>query len=295
MNSPNPQADTTYVIEATTATFETDVIAASQQTPVLVDLWAEWCGPCKSLGPVLEKLAAEYNGAFILAKVDVDKEQQLAAAFGVRSIPMVVLLKDGQPVDAFQGAKPESEIRQFLDQHVERGNLIEGAEELATAADTPAEPPEQAVARIRQEIEANPKDEARVFDLIQALLRNDQLGEAKAELANLPVNLQTDNRAKQAQDQVNLAETLGAAPPAEELRARLEKNADDHEARDLLGVRLLMEGDTDAGLEQFLDLLKRDREWNDGQAKNRLIAAFGILDDAQLVGQYRRRMSSLLF
>ena len=296
MNTTANQTAKPHVIDATQANFETEVIQASLHTPVLVDLWAEWCGPCKALGPVLEKLAAEYNGAFILAKVDVDAEQTLAGMFGVRSIPTVVLIKDGQVADGFAGAKTEGEVRQFLDKHVEKPGIIggnAGATEGAAAA--PAEPPEQAVARLRQEIEADPKHKEKVFDLVQALLRADQIEEAKAELAGLPANLETDARARRLHDQIGLAESLGAAPPAAELRARLEKNADDHEARDLLGVRLLMEGDSEAGLEQFLELLQRDRDWNEGQARKRLIAAFGMLDDAELVGRYRRRMSSLLF
>lgn len=297
MNNPaaTNQAAPAHVIDATQENFETEVIQASLTTPVLVDLWAEWCGPCKALGPVLEKLAAEYNGAFILAKVDVDKQQALASAFGVRSIPMVVLIKDGQPADAFNGAKSEGEIRQFLDKHVERPGIIGAQSDAPDASPPDLEPPEEAVTRIRQEMAAQPEDKARVFDLVQALLRADQLDEAKQELAGLPPNLETDARAKRLQDQVGLAESLGAAPPAAELRARLETNPDDHEARDLLGVRLLMEGDSEAGLEQFLDLLGRDRSWNEGQARKRLIAAFGTIEDPELVGRYRRRMSTMLF
>ena len=292
------QADSkpTHVIDATQDNFEAEVIQASLKTPVLVDLWAEWCGPCKSLGPVLEKLAAEYNGAFILAKVDVDKEQALASMFGVRSIPTVVLIKDGQVADGFAGAKSEGEVRQFLDKHVEKSGII-GADDPAADTNTPAppEPPEQAVARIRQEMSQRPEDKTRVFDLVQALLRADQLDEAKQELAGLPANLETDARTKRLNDQISLAESLDHAPPASELRARLDKNPDDFEARDLLGVRLLMEGDSEAGLEQFLELLQRARDWNDGLARKRLIAAFGMLDDAELVGRYRRRMSTMLF
>lgn len=297
MNQPDATADnaSSYVIDATIQNFEADVIAASQKTPILVDLWAEWCGPCKALGPILEKLAAEYNGAFILAKIDVDKEQQLAAAFGARSIPTVILLKGGQPVDGFTGAKSEGEIRQFLDQHVEKPGIIGGEDAAETTAATANEPPEQAVARIRAEMQQNPDDKERSFDLVQALLRADQVDDARAELAQLPANLATDNRAKRLQDQISLAETLGNAPPADELRARIEADPDDHQARDLLGVRLLMEGDSEAGLEQFLELLQRDRNWNDGQARKRLVAAFGMLDDTALVSRYRRRMSSLLF
>ena len=296
MNTAASPTAMPHVIDATQDNFEADVLQASLKTPVLVDLWAEWCGPCKSLGPVLEKLAGEYNGAFILAKVDVDKEQALASAFGARSIPMVILIKDGQPVDAFTGAKSEGEVRRFLDKHVEKPGIIGSeADSADAAAATPPEPPEQAVARIRQEMAADPEDREKTFDLVQALLRANQLDEAKQELAGLPANLETDSRAKRLHDQISLAESLGAAPPTADLQARLEKNPDDHEARDLLGVRLLMEGESEAGLEQFLDLLGRDRDWNEGRARKRLIAAFSMLDDAELVSRYRRKMSTMLF
>ncbi len=296
MNPTAHQSNQTdsYVFDATQGNFETDVLQKSMSTPVLVDLWAEWCGPCKSLGPVLEKLTGEYNGAFVLAKVDVDKEQTLAAAFGVRSIPMVVLIKNGQPADAFTGALPEGEIRAFLDKHVERPGVI-GGDGNASAAAAPVESPAEAAARIREEMADSPEDQEKVFDLIQALLRTGDVEAAQAELGQLPVNLQTDNRAKRLEDQIDLARSLGDAPPAAELQARLEANADDHEARDLLGVRQLMEGDSEAALETFLELLRHDRSWNDGQARKRLVAAFDMIDDTALVARYRRQMSSLLF
>ncbi|MET0934925.1 MAG: thioredoxin, partial [Luteibacter sp.] len=132
------QTTSEHIFDATTAGFETDVIQASLETPILVDLWAEWCGPCKSLGPILEKLAVEYNGAFRLAKIDVDAEQQLAAMFGVRSIPTVILISGGQVVDGFAGALPEGQIREFLTKH----GLQPGEAANDDAAD--AAPPETA-------------------------------------------------------------------------------------------------------------------------------------------------------
>ncbi|SEW02739.1 thioredoxin [Luteibacter sp. 329MFSha] len=286
------QTRSEHVFDATTAGFESDVIQASLQTPILVDLWAEWCGPCKTLGPVLEKLAGEFNGAFRLAKIDVEAEQQLAAMFGVRSIPTVILIKDGQMADGFAGALPEGQIREFLAR-----NGIEAAEggEDADDVDAPAETPEDAINRIQQAIAAEPERPELKLDLALALMRAGHVGPAQAELDALPANLATDARAVRLRSQLELARALAGAPSLAELRQRVQSDDNDWEARDLLGVRLLIEGDAAAGLDQFLDILKRQRDWQDGQAKKRLLAAFATIDDAALVGAYRRKMASLLF
>ena len=137
----------THVFDATEANFEADVIQASLTTPVLVDFWAAWCGPCKTLGPILEKVVASYNGAVKLAKVDTDAQMQLARVFGIRSLPTVVLVKNGQMVDGFMGALPESAVREFLERHVQPGDAAAPAEEVPAAAETP----EQSIARLRSE------------------------------------------------------------------------------------------------------------------------------------------------
>jgi putative thioredoxin len=281
-----------YVFDATEANFEAEVIQASFQQPVLVDLWATWCGPCKTLGPLLEKVVDEFNGAVRLAKIDCDKEQALAASFGVRSIPTVVLLREGQLVDGFTGALPESAIREFLSRHVQPNAP---ADDAVAAAPAVQETPEQAIARIQQEIAAEPDRAELKLDLAVAQMQVGNAAAAEAELDALPANLAADDRARRLRGQLDFAHALKGAPPAAELAARIERDPHDHAARDLLGVRLLIQGDTAAALDQFLAVLKADRAWNDGQAKKRLIAAFAVIDDEDLVGTYRRRMSSLLF
>jgi len=286
------QTRSEHIFDATTAGFEEDVIKASLATPVLVDLWAEWCGPCKSLGPILEKLAGEYNGAFRLAKIDVDAEQELAAMFGVRSIPTVILISGGQVVDGFAGALPEGQIREFLTKHgVQPG---EAAHDEDAEAATP-ETAEDAINRLQQAIAAEPERPELKLDLALALMRAGNVASAQSELDALPANLATDARAVRLRSQLELAHALAGAPSLPELQARVQANDTDWEARDLLGVRLLIEGESAAGLDQFLDILKRQRDWNEGQAKKRLLAAFTTLDDAALVSQYRRKMASLVF
>jgi putative thioredoxin len=287
-----------HVFDATQDNFEADVLQASLTTPVLIDFWAEWCGPCKALGPVLEKLAAEYNGAFRLAKVDVDGEQALAGVFGVRSIPTVVLIKDGQPVDGFAGALPEGQVREFLGRHLQPAEAAagdDGSDADGDVAAAPAESAEQALARLQQAVAATPDDDALKLDLALALMRTGNTAAAAAELDALPANLATDERAVRLRSQLELARALDGAPDTASLRARINAAPSDWEARDLLGVHLLLGNDPGDGLDQFLAILQGQRDWNDGQAKKRLLAAFATLDDAELVGRYRRRMASLLF
>ena len=288
-NAPAPAA-LPHVFDATTATFETEVLQASLQTPVLIDFWAEWCGPCKSLGPVLEKLAAEYNGAFVLAKVDVDKEQQIAAAFQIRSVPTVFLLVGGQPVDGFPGALPEGEVRAFLERH----GIVPAEGTMADAEPAPLDPAAE-VARLREAVAAEPDKAELKLDLALALLQTGAAKEAEGLLDGLPANLATDERAVKARARLDFAALLADAPPAEALQARLDTDPDDLRARHLLGVHRLVAGDSEAALEAFIELLRRNRDFEDGLPRKTLIDAFRIVDDAELVGRYRRRMASLLF
>jgi putative thioredoxin len=202
-----------------------------------------------------------------------------------------MLVKDGQLMDGFAGALPEGQLREFLSRHVQP---LEG-EAPAEAVPEEAEDPAQAINRLQQEIAAQPERSELKLDLALALMRNGQADAAEAELNALPANLATDARAVRLRSQLDLARALEGAPPLSELRQRVQADASDWAARDLLGVRLLLEDDPAAGLDQFLAILEKARDWNDSAAKKRLLAAFATLDDAELVGRYRRRMASLLF
>ena len=283
-----------HVFDATEQNFEADVIRASLTTPVLVDFWAAWCGPCKTLTPILEKVVAGYAGKLKLAKVDTEAQMQLAAVFGIRSLPTVVLVKDGQMIDGFTGALPEAAVREFLDRHLGAAEAIAEEEPPAETA-VPAETPEQVIARVQQEIALAPDKAELKLDLAVAYMRAGLADAALTELDALPANLAEDAKTKRVRYQLDFARALKDAPDLATLRARLAKDPADHAARDLLGVRLVIEGDAAAGLEEFLHILRTRRDWNDGQAKKRLIAAFNTLDDADLVSTYRRRMASLLF
>lgn len=281
-----------HVFDATAETFEAEVLRKSLEVPVLVDFWATWCGPCKTLGPILEKLAGEYNGAFELAKVDVDKEQQIAAAFQIRSVPTVFLVKDGQLVDGFPGALPEGQLREFLKQH--------GIEPAAASAEPEeasevAQDPHAAVVALRHAVEAEPDKDELKLDLALALLKTGAAQEAEQLLDALPANLATDDRAVRARARLGFVSALKDAPPAEVLESAIAANPDDLRARHLLGVHRLIAGDDEAALAQFIEMLGRDRGYQDGLPKKVLIDAFRVVEDEDLVGRYRRRMSSLLF
>ena len=281
-----------HVFDATAATFEDTVIRKSLETPVLVDFWATWSGPCKTLGPILEKLAADYHGAFTLAKVDVDKEQELAAAFQIRSVPTVMLVKGGQLVDGFPGALPEGQLREFLKHHgIEPAAPVE---EDAPVPDAVPVDPHEEVMRLRKAIEGEPDKAELKLDLALALLQTGAAGEAEQLLDGLPANLATDDRTIQARARLGFAALLKDAPAAEILEAAIAADPGDLRARHLLGVRKLVSGDAEAGLSQFIEMLQRDRGYGDGLARKSLIDAFRVVEDEDLVGRYRRRMSALL-
>lgn len=282
-----------FVFDAKLDSFEQEVINASKETPVLVDFWAEWCAPCKQIGPLLEKLALEFNGGFLLAKVDVDKEQQLAGYFQIKSIPTLMLLKDGKIVDGFSAALPEAQLREFLNHH-----QITAKPQLAeTAADTPepeAADPHQEVIRLRHAVAETPDDDTLKLELGLALTATQAYAEASALFDALPANLAMDDRVIKARARIDLAERVKDAPPVEVLVAAVAANPGDFEAHRLLGLQYLVQGRPEAGLAQLLELFRLNRDYQDGLPRKLLIEAFNTVDDEDLVRQYRRKMASLL-
>ena len=284
---------TDFVFDTTVASFEQDVILKSKDTPILVDFWASWCEPCKVLGPILEKLAAEFNGGFLLAKVDVDAEQQLAGYFQVKSIPTVMLLKNGQIVDGFPGALTEGQLREFLKHHeieVKEASVEVPEEVIAEVMD-----PQTEVINLRAAIQNEPDKPELQLDLMLALLKTGGFVEAEKILDGLPANLAIDDRAVKAKARLTFAAVLKDAPPVSILEQAIASNPDDCRARHYLGVHYLMEDKTEDGLEQFLEMLKRNKTFEEGLPRKALVDAFRIIEDEDLVGQYRRKMSSLLF
>ena len=283
-----------HIIDVTTDAFEAEVLQRSLQVPVLVDFWAEWCGPCKQLGPILEKLVAEYGGGFVLAKVDVDAEPQIAAAFQVRSIPTVFLLKGGEVLDGFPGVVPEGAIREMFQRNGIEPLDVPPSDAGETEGPAPVDPHEE-VTRLRGEITAAPDNDELKLDLALALLQTGEPGEARQLLDGLPANLATDDRTRNARAHLDFASALKDAPPASALEQAIAADGTDLRARHLLGVRHLLAGESEAALEQFIEMLRQDRDFGDGLPRKALIDAFRVIDDAGLVGRYRRKMSALLF
>ena len=282
-----------FVFDAKLDSFEQDVINASKETPVLVDFWAEWCGPCKQIGPLLEKLALEFNGGFLLAKVDVDKEQQLADYFQIKSIPTLMLLKDGKIVDGFSAALSEAQLREFLSHHqiTAKPQLAEAP--LEAEAPQPVDP-HQEVVRLRHAVAEAPEDDALKLELGLALAATQTYAEALALFDALPANLAMDERVSKARARIDLAERVKDAPPIDVLLAAIAAKPEDFEALRLLGLQYLVQGQAEAGLAQLLELFRLNRDYQDGLPRKLLIEAFNTVDDEDLVRQYRRKMASLL-
>ncbi|MGB6100667.1 MAG: thioredoxin [Comamonas sp.] len=293
------------MIDVTVSSFEAEVIAASSEVPVLVDFWAPWCGPCKTLGPILEKLETDYAGRFKLVKIDSDQEQQLAAMFGVRSIPTVVLMMDGQPVDGFMGALPESQVRAFLDKHLPPA---EQAQEDAAADTLNAG---DALQRLQDAVVADPANDDARFGLVKLLLQRGELDAAKVAFAPVAAKVEISRRLAALQLWINAIDFLAAQPGGESaivaLDGRIAANKRDFEARlDRARILLALHRFTDA-MDELLEILMRDKGWNEGAARKAYVAILDLIEppevkvaDGQIppqdpvVATYRRRLSSVV-
>lgn len=281
-----------HSIQVTSQTFETDVLRKSQETPVLVDFYADWCGPCKSLGPILEKLADEYQGAFILAKIDADAEQMLVQGMGVRSLPTVVLFKDGQPADHFMGALPEGEIRAMLDKHVERAEQspVERAEALVEAGEY-----DEAIALFQLITADDPENYDIYLKMAQALLKKGDLASAEAIIERLPEVHKLDPRAKAVVASKAFLELLEGAPDRAACEARIASNEGDSEARYFLAVHDMMSDAVEAAIEGLLHLVRVDRQFKEDGARQLLLQIFdrlGAEDPRARAG--RKKLAAML-
>ena len=300
------------MIDVTIANFDAEVIEASQTTPVLVDFWAPWCGPCKSLGPVLEKVEAAYNGRFKLVKINSDDEQELAGAFGIRSIPTCVLMIEGKPVDGFMGALPEGQVKAFLDKHLpaeeELQALAEEEEALAALDDGDVE---TALAKLQQAVDTDPGNDDARFDLVKLLLQQGFEDEAKVAFAPVIAKaagvrkLDALNHWIKALDAV--AHLSDAASAEAQFHAQIAANRRDFEARfGLARLRMAQQRWTDA-MDELLEILMRDKAWNSDLARKTFIAILEIIDvpkpkvadghippEDPTVATYRRRLSSVV-
>ncbi len=280
-----------HAVDVTTDTFEREVIEASNSTPVVVDFWAPWCGPCRVLKPILEKLSAEYGGKFKLAKVNSDENQEIAAAYGIRSIPDVMAFKDGKPVSHFLGAVPESQVRAFIDSLIPAPSEIERARaaELREAGDLTG-----AVEALRKAIDLDPANDPARLDLADLLIELKRADEANAVLAAVQPNIELDERLATLHAALAFARSAGSASEAE-LRAKLATNPADHETRFALAGLYAGSKRYREALSELLEIVRRERNWKGGAARKQILAIFNLAEkQPELVSEYRKELASAL-
>ena len=291
--------DGSLVKEVSEATFMQDVVEASKERPVIVDFWAPWCGPCKTLGPQLEEAVKAANGAVTMAKVNVDENQAIAGQMQVQSIPTVFAFSNGQPVDGFQGAVSSSEIKAFVDRvvaanggEVESGldSAVASAEQMLDDGDF-----EAAIETFSAILEEDANNIKSYIGLIKCHIAVGDLDQAEAILNGIPLEISQSPEIEAVHAQIELAKQARDAGPINELVLLVEKNPDDNDARFKLAQALHGAGQVEDAVDQLLELFKRDREWNDGAAKAQLFTIFEALEpNNEIVLNGRRKLSSLI-
>ncbi|MGB0959154.1 MAG: thioredoxin [Halocynthiibacter sp.] len=288
---------TDVIVDVTEANFMQEVVEASQETPVIVDFWAPWCGPCKTLGPMLEAAVEAQDGKVKMAKINVDENQMLAGQMQVQSIPAVYTFFEGKPVDGFQGALPESQIKEFVAKAAELAG-DGGLDEAVEMAETMLEDGEleAALETFMAILGEDSTNAAAYAGLVKCYLAKPDIDGAEAAINGAPAEIADAPELETVRAQVELAKQAEKSGPLAELQAAVDANPDDHQARFDLATAMHSAGDTEGAVDMLLALFKRDREWDNGAAKAQLFTIFDALkaeDPIALNG--RRKLSSMIF
>jgi putative thioredoxin len=270
------------MMDVTIQNFEAEVIEASMTTPVLVDFWAPWCGPCKSLGPILERVETAYTGRFKLVKINSDQEQQLAQAFGIKSIPTCVLLMNGQPVDGFMGALPEGQVKQFLDKHLPaEGELPLQAADQEAQQHPEAADAESARAALEQALATNPGNDDARFDLVKLLIGEGELAEAEALLAPAMARIPVPLRFEAQTQWLKALEFVTTDPRGQwdldQFDALIAQNKRDFDARFAKSRLLIAIGQWEAAMDELLEIIMRDKKWDDEAPRKTFVALLELM------------------
>ena len=296
-------SDSPYVVHLDESNLIDVVVEGSITQPVLVDFWADWCQPCKQLMPILEKLADEYQGAFILAKLDADANQEIVQQMGVRGFPTCRLFVNKQAIDEFTGALPESEVRKFLDQYITAAAPTDAAADAPPAEATPTQQAmslaeqgdsEGAKALLKQAQAEDPTNSDILVMLGQLSVADNELETAHGCLKAMSDEAKEEPAAKRLAGTLALAEAADMSQSHDQLSAAVNADKDNSEARYQLAIHTALQGDLQGGMDNLLEVVKREPDFQDGAARKQLIALFDVLGSDPLAGQYRRKMFALL-